>query len=255
MILPPGTLLQQMYFRERLRALEPGEFVEIGAGQGIVSHTLLKEGWRGTAYDLNDQSLAVATQVNADAVAQKRYHTRHANWLTDDIAPQADLIVSCMVLEHMDDEAEARYLERCKALLKPGGRGVLFVPGSPRHWGVEDEIAGHHRRYTFERLRRLIESHGLKVEHMAGLTYPLSNVLYPVSELLVKRAERSKMALSMEERTKLSGNRDVAFKTTFPPALGLVLNEVVLYPLHVLQKLFRRSESSLVLYAEFTTAP
>ena len=255
MILPPGTLLQQMYFKERLRAVPPGEFVEVGTGQGIVSRTLLGAGWRGTAYDLNADSLAVAQDVNRDAVAGSRYRTLHRDWLADAAAPRADLIVSCMVLEHLDDEAEARYLERCRERLKPSGRGVLFVPACPDYWGVDDEIAGHFRRYTFESLRQRLEAHGLRVEHLVGLTYPLSNLLFPVSEMLVARAERNKMTLSMEERTRLSGNRDVAFKTTFPRALGLVLNEVVLYPLHVLQKLFRRSARSMVIYAEFTPAP
>lgn len=254
MILPPGTLLQQMYFRERLRALPPGEFVEVGAGQGIVSRTLLEEGWRGTAYDLNRAALEVAARVNRDAVAQARYSTRHRDWLDDETAPAADLIVSCMVLEHLDDVAEARYLERCRQLIRADGRGVLFVPGSPLHWGAEDVIAGHYRRYTFEALRGRLEEHGLRVRHMAGLTFPLSNMLFPLSEFLVRRAEGGRAALRMEERTRLSGNRDVAFKTTFPKAFGLVLNEVVLYPLHVLQKLFRRSSRSMVIYAEFAPA-
>lgn len=49
MILPPGTILQQMYFKERLRALSCGRFVEVGAGQGVVSKTLLDLGWSGRA--------------------------------------------------------------------------------------------------------------------------------------------------------------------------------------------------------------
>ena len=58
-------------------------------------------------------------------------------------------------------------------------------------------------------------------------------------------------ALSPAQRTRLSGNRDVAFKTRFPAPLGLVLNEWVLSPLHWLQKLNARNPRSLVIYAEF----
>ena len=61
-----------------------------------------------------------------------------------------------------------------------------------------------------------------------------------------------KLALSAQERTRLSGNRDVAFKTLFPPVLGLVLNETVLSPLHWLQKLNARNPRSMVIYAEFS---
>jgi SAM-dependent methyltransferase len=253
MILPPGTILQQMYFKERLRALPTGRFVEVGAGQGIVSRTLLDLGWTGTAYDLNGESLAIAAQINRPAVAAGRFDVMERNWFDAAPAAPVDLIVSCMVLEHMSDADESRYFEQCKLALRPGGSGVLFVPGDPRHWGIEDEIAGHFRRYTFEGLRRRIEEHGLTVRHLAGLTFPVSNLLYPLSEYLVRRAERNKMRLAMAERTRLSGNRAVPFKTTFPALLRLVLNETLLYPFHVLQKLSARNERSLVVYAEFAT--
>jgi len=252
LILPPGTILQQMYFRERLRVLSRGRFIEVGAGQGIVSKTLLDLGWSGRAYDLNAQSLAVAAELNRLAVSQGRYALEQRDWL--DVAPAepVDLVVSCMVLEHFADADEARYLERCRAALKPGGHGILFVPGCPDYWGMEDAIAGHFRRYTFQSLQRSIETQGLRLQHVAGLTYPLSNLLFPVSEFLVRRAERRKLALSAQERTRLSGNRDVAFKTRFPPALRLVLNEAVMAPLHWLQKLNARNPRSMVIYAEFS---
>jgi hypothetical protein len=159
-----------------------------------------------------------------------------------------------MVLEHLADADEARYLERCRKALKPQGHGVLFVPGCPDYWGIEDQTAGHFRRYTYQSLERSIEAHGLRVRHVAGLTYPLSNALFPLSEFLVRRAEAGKLALSTAERTRLSGNRAVPFKTSFPPALGAVLNRWTLYPLHLLQKLNRRNPRSMVIYAEFSPA-
>lgn len=251
MILPPGTILQQMYFRERLRALPRGRFVEVGAGQGVVSKTLLDLGWSGRAYELNRDALAAAARLNQAAVSAGRYQLEQRDWLEAPDAEPVDLVASCMVLEHLAEADEARYLERCRKALKRGGAGVLFVPGCPDYWGIEDEIAGHLRRYTFDSLRQTIEARGLRVRHMAGLTWPLSNLLFPLSELLVRRAESAKLALSPQERTQLSGNRDVPLKTRFPAPLGLVLNEWVLAPLHWLQKLNARNPRSLVIYAEF----
>jgi SAM-dependent methyltransferase len=251
LILPPGTLLQQMYFRERLRALPQGRFIEVGAGQGIVSKTLLDLGWSGRAYELNRDALAAAAELNRAALGEGRYRLEQRDWLDAADTEPVDLVASCMVMEHLADADEARYLERCRKVLKRGGAGVLFVPGSPHHWGIEDEIAGHLRRYTFDSLRQSIEARGLRVRHMAGLTYPLSNLLFPLSEFLVRRAEGAKLALSPAERTRLSGNRDVPLKTRFPPPLRLVLNEWVLSPLHWLQKLNARNPRSLVIYAEF----
>jgi 2-polyprenyl-3-methyl-5-hydroxy-6-metoxy-1,4-benzoquinol methylase len=251
LILPPGTLLQQMYFRERLRALPHGRFIEVGAGQGIASKTLLDLGWSGRAYELNRDALAAAAELNQAALSEGRYQLEQRDWLEAVDTESVDLVASCMVLEHLADADEARYLERCRKVLKRGGAGVLFVPGCPDYWGIEDEIAGHLRRYTFDSLRQSIEARGLRVRHMAGLTYPLSNLLFPLSEFLVRRAESAKLALSPAERTRLSGNRDVPLKTHFPPPLRLVLNEWVLSPLHWLQKLNVRNPRSLVIYAEF----
>lgn len=254
MILPPGTILQQMYFKERLRALPCGRFIEVGAGQGIASKTLLDLGWSGRAYDLNAQSLAVAAQLNRVAVSQGRYELEQRDWL-DVATPEAvDLVMSCMVLEHLADADEVRYLEHCRLALKTGGLGVLFVPACPDYWGMEDEAAGHFRRYTFQSLQRCIEAQGLRLRHVAGLTYPLSNILFPLSEFLVRRAERNKLALSAGERTRLSGNRAVPFKTSFPAALRIILNERVMYPLHFLQKINAQNPRSMVIYAEFCAA-
>ncbi len=46
-VLPPGTILQLMYLRERLRDINPGRFIEIGPGSGEVTSVLLELGWGG----------------------------------------------------------------------------------------------------------------------------------------------------------------------------------------------------------------
>ncbi|WP_347900740.1 hypothetical protein [Pseudomonas purpurea] len=43
-VLPPGTILQLMYLKERISGLEPGRFFEMGAGAGHMSHLLLSLG-------------------------------------------------------------------------------------------------------------------------------------------------------------------------------------------------------------------
>lgn len=254
MIQPPGTILQSMYFTERMQELQPGIFVEVGAGRGHLSNSLLGLGWEGSAYELNPESTAIAADVNRSAVEARRFNLINSDWLGAESGDKVDLIVSSMVLEHLSDIDEHRYFDRCRMLLKPSGTGVLFVPGCPDYWGVEDEIAGHFRRYTFEGLRQRIEDGGLNVRHIAGLTYPVSNLLFPISEYLVRRAERHKADLSLQERTRLSGNRTVPFKTTFPSLLKFLLNDVVMYPFHVLQKMNAGNARSMVIYAEFSAA-
>ena len=153
---------------------------------------------------------------------------------------------------HLTTDEEASYFERCRTWLGEGGLAVLLVPASPADWGIEDEIAGHRRRYTRERLLARLSELAWAPRHIAGLTYPLSNVLLPASNRLVARAESRKRTLSLRERTRVSGVRGVPLKTDFPRIFGLLLNRVTLYPFHLLQRRNRANDKALVLYAECT---
>ena len=253
MVKAPGTILQGIYLKERLRRLPTGRFLEVGCGSGWVSSLLLRQGWTGSGIDLNPASLSRAEAANASFVRDGRYRTVHGDFL--DSAPGIgadpfDLIISCMVVEHLDDCGESAYFRRCRERLAPGGLLITIVPGSPAHWGIEDEIAGHHRRYTRDSLARRLEEESWDVGHLSGLTFPLSNLLLGVSNVLVRRAEQGQTALSMRERTLASGDRSVFLKTRIPPVFGVVLNEWALLPWHLAQKLSSRHPSCLVLYAE-----
>lgn len=248
--LPPGTLLQLMYVKERLRHIKPGCFVEIGPGAGDLSNLLLELGWQGTAFDLEAATIKKLQSRFSTEIAQGRYRPVLGDWLQTGSDMTADLVVSCMVIEHLDDEGEQAFVERARSTLMSGGHMITLVPASPAHWGIEDEIAGHFRRYTADSAQSLLAKAGWTIDHIAGLTFPVSNLLFPVSNWLVRRSEANKLTLSMTERTKQSGNRDVPMKTHFPNLLGLVLNPVVLYPMHLLQKLFSRSDRAMVLYVE-----
>ncbi len=251
-ILAPGIILQNLYVEERLKNHAPGRFIEIGIGRGHLSRMLLEMGWTGTGFDLGEQALEDAAQINKKYVDNGALELRQGNWLEYQDDEPADLVVSCMVLEHLEEAAETEYLHKARACMKPGGLGILLVPGSPAHWGAEDDVAGHLRRYTPELLRTRLESAGFTVNSIAGLTYPLSNLLLPLSDFLVRRSAAKFLDLSQVERTKLSGRRQIWGKTEFPLWTRMVLNKYALYPFHLLQKINRNKKNSLTLYAEFT---
>ncbi|MBM0740833.1 class I SAM-dependent methyltransferase [Phormidium sp. CLA17] len=248
--LPPGNILQQMYLKERLRSLKCGEFIEVGCGQGYISKLLLDLGWRGTGYDLNPSVVKKATHLNQAAIDQCQYNVNNEDWFSANQDSKVDLVISCLVLEHLDDFKESCYFNKCRQMLKPGGRMILFVPGSPKHWGIEDEIAGHYRRYTSSDMQQKLEQFNFSQIHLAGLTYPLSNWLLPLSNFLVEKAEQKKLKSTIQQRTQASGDRRVLFKTSFPFLLKLILNEAVMYPFYLLQKSNLNHPYALILYAE-----
>jgi SAM-dependent methyltransferase len=68
------------------------------------------------------------------------------------------------VLEHIEDDAAA--LAAMARALRPGGRLTVLVPAHPGLYGPLDRAYGHHRRYTRERLRGIVERAGLEVERL-----------------------------------------------------------------------------------------
>lgn len=252
-VLPPGTFLQLAYLRERIKLLQPGRFVEIGPGSGEITELLLHEGWTGYAFEIDAETSSRLQKRFAPNVMSGQLTVVNLDFLTTPVLSRdkrVDVVISCMVMEHMDDAAESAYLLQAGRWLNEGGLLIGLVPASWAHWGIEDEIAGHCRRYTRNSIRTLMDCNGWWLKHIAGLSYPISNILLPISNFLVKRSESSKLNLSALERTKESGKRNVKFKTHFPAVLGVVLNRYTMLPFHLLQKVFSGSSNALVLYFE-----
>jgi SAM-dependent methyltransferase len=239
-----------MYLRSRLRHLQPGRFVDAGAGEGLLSRLLLDLGWTGSGWDLNEDAIQQARELTAPYISRGRYELHHGDWFEAPPSGAADLVVSSMVLEHLDDASQLRYFDRAAAELTEGGQVVLLVPGSPRHWGIEDEVVGHLRRYTRESLRDLIEGAGWRVQHLVGLNWPISNLLLRVSNKRVSGAESHRLTLDLEGRSVASGFRRVPWKTRFPGVMRVALNEWTMRPFYAAQRAGLRNENALVLYCE-----
>lgn len=250
-LLTPGHILQLQYLKRRLKKQNHHSFIEFGSGIGYVSHELLKLGLQGRAYDLNVEACERSSVENAVYIKKNQFQVCNADFLEAASKDKVDLIISVMVLEHLTDQELQSYFKKCRELLNPDGIVVNMVPASPAHWGVEDDIAGHLRRYTFASIRKLASDSSFEAIHVSGLTYPLSNCLLGLSNYLVKRSESQKLNLSKKEQTVSSGHRDVPFKTSFPKFIRYLVNPFTLFPFYFLQILNKNNPSSLVIYSEF----
>lgn len=68
-------------------------------------------------------------------------------------------IICSEVLEHVSDPAIV--LRDAYRILKPDGYMVITVPAGMEHWSIQDEYAGHLRRFDIPSLRELLLRSGL----------------------------------------------------------------------------------------------
>ena len=111
-VLPPGTLLQLMYLSERLQNVPAGRFIEIGPGSGEITRLLLDHGWTGSSYDLEGRTIDGLRQRFSREMSEGRFMPINHDFLlaSSDEVGKADLVISCMVMEHMDDHGQHSFM-------------------------------------------------------------------------------------------------------------------------------------------------
>ena len=137
--------------------------LEIGAGIGTI-----------TAHLAPGRELVTAFEVDPFYVRRLKNRFRgmpHVEPYQGDVAladweglrsRRFDTIVLSNVLEHIPDDAGA--VKTFAKILPVGGVLILFVPALPQLFGSLDEAVGHHRRYTQQSLRTVLEDNGFEVE-------------------------------------------------------------------------------------------
>jgi hypothetical protein len=249
-LLPPGTILQLTFLQKRLLKLNLNSFIEVGPGSGNVTKLMLDFGMSGTVFEISPESILILEKRFQKEILEKRLMINSSSFLDFVEDTKVDLLISSMVLEHLSPVEEQRFVMQSEKYLSGNGVFIALVPANMMFWGIEDEIAGHFRRYSRDSLSSLFVKSNFQVSKIFGLTFPLSNMLLPLSNYLVKRSEKDKLEIDLRARTLASGHRDIVFKTRFPNILGIFLNKLFLSPFYLMQIIFERNQNSLVLYIE-----
>jgi len=151
---------------DTVRRFPPRGFIaDIGSGNGYVSLGLRDAGFEtlvlepGPAGIRNARSRGLAPLVCATLQdAAFRPQSLPAAGMFD-------------VLEHIHDDAGV--LQMLHAALMPAGRLYLAVPSFQMLWSGEDEIVGHHRRYTIANLETRLRETGFESEFSTYFFAPL----------------------------------------------------------------------------------
>ncbi len=150
-----------------------GPIFDIGGGNGFVARGLTDAGFPTVVVEPGPTGARNAQSRGLEPVACAALDD--AGFLRGSV-PAAGLFD---VLEHIEDDHAA--LRTLHGLLPHGGRLYLTVPAYQWLWSSEDELSGHHRRYTRAGLARLLTRAGFVVELGTYVFWPL-----PVPILLLR---------------------------------------------------------------------
>lgn len=161
------------WFRYRNRVLvemvrrfpPPGPIFDIGGGNGFVARGLSEAGFPSVVVE---PGRVGAHNAAARGLAPVVCATLEDAGFRPGSLPAAGLFD---VLEHLPDDRAV--LESLARLIPFGGRLYLTVPALSWLWSDDDDLAGHHRRYTRRSLRRVVEAAGFSVDTDTYLFAPL----------------------------------------------------------------------------------
>ncbi len=249
---PPGSICQYQAIYDMLSTLAPRTFIEVGCGAGDLSKRLVDRGMNGVGIDYSASALEIARVNLAKYIESGQFQLRLGDLAElDESDSFFDMAVSMMVMEHIEDDRQ--FLDQVCGLIKPGGHLLLGVPARMDRWSIEDETAGHYRRYEKHELQNLLLEKGLEDIEIWSVGVPVSNWLFGLSNFFISRsAETQKRTLSKKNQTETSGIREIPFKTIFPPVFKLLLNRYTLSPIWLLQRVFYNTDRGLTLLARAT---
>ncbi len=230
------------YFRESLMiryltsCLKKGIVLDAGFGSGSLLMRLAKYNFKVKGIDLSEDFVKFVEKKLKIKNLYRQIEVKKGNLMKMDFPDDYFHGVVCgEILEHIKNDSLA--VREMSRVLKKGGVFVMTVPANPDLWDINDERAGHYRRYKKSELKALLENNGFKVDRIESWGFPLARIWHrliflPLLEKkLNKPAENMKMfskAAKLEKFSPLIAN---IFKidnlfNRFPWGIGLIARAI-----------------------------
>jgi SAM-dependent methyltransferase len=143
------------------RAFLGDEVAEVGAGAGDFSEFILGSGVRRlVSFEPSPNMFPLLKQRLAGRPGTIQVQGYLGDRAEED-GQRFDSVVYINVLEHIENQDEEMALAR--AVTRPGGHIVVFVPAIPLLYSRFDRELGHVRRYTRTQLKRLAKRARLEI--------------------------------------------------------------------------------------------
>jgi SAM-dependent methyltransferase len=136
--------------------------LEVGAGLGTITRKLVDR-YPSLSIVALEPAENVFPDVDSFATLEPRVTARPQTLAEYQPGPDErfDAVLYINVLEHIDDDA--RELRLAAGVLRRGGALLVFGPALGWMYSELDYKAGHYRRYSLQRLRRLATDAGLEI--------------------------------------------------------------------------------------------
>jgi SAM-dependent methyltransferase len=193
----PANVYRHRLIRELLGRPPAGSTVlDIGSGQGEFAIRFQREHpdvavW-GVEYSAGGVARAQALAASEGVSAEFRQMDLLQPAAPADGQPLATYALCSEVLEHVDDPTTL--IRNARALLAPGCRLVVTVPGGPR--SAFDHHIGHYQHFTAGKLRTVLTDGGYRVQRVLRAGFPFFN-LYKLA--VIVRGKR--LIADVERRT------------------------------------------------------
>lgn len=153
---------------------QPGKALDLGAGNGIVSYALAKQGWEVTALEPDGSHFVGAGAIRSVAETERLNIQVIEEWGESIPCPDNhfDLVMARQVVHHAHD-LEKMYAEMAR-ILKPGGRLIAFRDHLVDDEKSLEEFRNHHplhnlyggeNAFSFEQYNTAIKKAGLTIEN------------------------------------------------------------------------------------------
>lgn len=155
-------LLEKLIYS--LKLPKDPKILDIGCGTGL------------TLSFLNNFGKTYGIDISKDAISfcQKR-NLKDVFLINETKYPFPDKtfsLITCLdVLEHSKNEKEL--LKEASRILADDGYLIIFVPAGPLQWSKLDIDSHHQRRYTKNKLKKVLEINGYKVERISYFNFLL----------------------------------------------------------------------------------
>jgi len=139
--------------------------LDVGGGNGYVSLGLARSGVEVILVEPGESGAR-------NAKLRGLHHVICATTRTAGVRPGSVGAIGLFdVVEHIEDDH--RFLAEMCSLLAKGDRIYATVPAYQALWSADDQQAGHHRRYTADKITSLFEATGFAIDYVSYFFRPL----------------------------------------------------------------------------------